>query len=191
MSFPKQNKSVSPHSSSMMIMFVSSILGISSAAISQRFNNVFFFNVFVGTIFSGVISFFLFRLASKRDSTHKIIRPYAMIMSTLISFSFLSTIPLTVDRSYSVWLLKNLTEAESVGRIVNRGDLVKQSSDFFSVENGQLNRRINEQARLGNLLILEKGIVEISPKGLLLARIHNYIGIFFDLEPKYSRLRSP
>jgi hypothetical protein len=191
MFFPKQNKSISSHSSSILIIFVSSILGIFSAAISQRFNNLFFYNVFVGSIFSGVISFFLFSLASKREYIHNIIRPYAIVLSILISFSFLSTIPLTIDRSYSVWLLKNLTEAESIGKIVNRDALVEQSSDFFSSENAQLDRRIDEQSRLGNLIILEKGIVKISSKGLFWARINNYIGIVFALEPKYSRLKSP
>jgi hypothetical protein len=190
MFFLKPRKSNSSFTSIVFIIFIAVIAGVSTSAIFQRLNNIFFYNVFLGSIFSGVISFLLFRLTSRKNNVQNVIRPYAVIISTLISFSFLSTIPLTIDRSYSVWLLKNLTEAESLGKTINKEELIKQSIGFFSAENGQLNRRIEEQVKLGNLQIVDKGTIEVSMKGIALAKMHNLIGIIFGLEPKYSRLKT-
>jgi hypothetical protein len=186
----KPNKKMRPFASIAFNVFVSAMSGICITAVLQRLNHMFFYNVFIGSIFSGVVSFFLFKITKRKYYIEGIVRPYAIIISVLVSFSFLSTIPLTIDRSYSVWLLKHVAEAEYAGKIIGRETLIGDSTDFFSAENGQLNRRIDEQVRIGNLQMVGVGTIQLSTKGLLFAKINNLIGIIFGLEPRYSRLKT-
>lgn len=190
MCLPMSNKSFRLFTSVMLNVTVSTIVGMGFAAIFQRFNGIFFYNVFIGTLLSGLTSLFIFKLSLQKKCTENIIRPYAAIISALLCFSFLSTIPLTVDRSYSVWLLKYAAVAEQEKIIINKQVLIQESVNFFSVKNGQLDRRIEEQMRIGNLQIEAGGFIKLSDKGLLIAKLNNVIGIIFGLEPKYSSLKT-
>jgi hypothetical protein len=190
MFFPKRSNSTFPITSITFNVCVSALLGISLSAVLQRFNNIFFYNVFIGSIFSGTVSFYLAKMTKRKYYIEIITRAYIIIISVLLSFSFLSTVPLTIDRSYSVWLLKHVTEAQYAGTVIDRETLIEDSIDFFSAENGQLNRRIDEQVRIGNLEILDTETIQASSKGMLLAEINNLVGIIFGLEPKYSQLKT-
>lgn len=103
-----------------------------------------------------------------------------------MSYTFLFTIPLTVDRSYSVWMLKEVAQADAFGLGKEKKNLLEESSVFFDESNGQLSRRIDEQVRIGNLKIANSGEVEITTKGRLWAIFNKYVGIVFGLEPRYS-----
>jgi hypothetical protein len=190
MSFHVQNVLVRSIRLIALNIIVSAFLGIIVAAISQRINDVFFYNVFVGAFFSGVTSFLIFKLKLRNFVFKNTFRPYAITISVLLSFSFLSTIPLTIDRSYSVWLLKHIAEEKSPEKLIDRETLVRDSANFFSAGNGQLIRRIDEQVMLGNLELEDAGSIKLSSKGLFIARVNHLVGIIFDLEPKYSRLKT-
>ena len=170
---------------------VSSLVGISSTAIFQRFINMFFYSIFLGVFTSLISSLLLFRFTKGIFHVAKISRPYVLVVTVLLSFSFLSTLPLTIDRSYSVWLLKHLAEAEMAGVIIDKTNLSEDSVKFFSITNGQLSRRVDEQERIGNFEETTNGVIQITHKGMILARLNNLIGIVFGLEPKYSRLEIP
>ena len=187
---PKRNNATWPMASITFNIFLSALLGISLSAVLQRFNHIFFYNVFIGSFFSGAVSFFLVKVTKRKYYIEIRTRPYIIVISVLLSFSFLSTVPLTIDRSYSVWLLKHIAEAQYAGTVIDRETLIGDSTDFFSAENGQLNRRIDEQVKIGNLEILDEDTIKASSKGLLLAEINNLVGIIFALEPKYSKLKT-
>jgi hypothetical protein len=186
---PMSNKPLRLFASVMINVIASAIVGIAFAAMFQRLNGMFFYNVFIGTILSGAASFLFFKLATKKAYAENFVRPYAVIISALLCFSFLSTIPLTIDRSYSVWLLKYAAEAEFQKKTINKEVLIRESTDFFRPSNGQLDRRIDEQIRIGNFKIGKDDVIKLSNKGLLSAKLNNLIGIIFGLEPKYSRLK--
>lgn len=166
-------------------------LGIMSAGIGQRLVDLFFYNVFVGTFVSVISSILIMRVFGSRLGLEKYARHYLLTISALLCFSFLSTIPLTIDRSYSVWLLKQVTESQSIGSRVWKAQLIEESTLFFSSQNGQLDRRIAEQVRIGNFKISNSEEVVITAKGKLIARINSVIGVIFGLDSNYSRLRSP
>jgi hypothetical protein len=167
---------------------ISLITGMCIAAVCQRINSLFFYNVFVGAFFSGLTSRLVFQITRKKNRTDLSFRPYIIIICTLLSFSFLSTVPLTIDRSYSVWLLKHVVEVEDSGVPADTKKLVEDSIKFFNASNGQLTRRIDEQTRIGNLQTNESGLVQITTKGKAVANINSIIGILFGLDAKYSRL---
>ena len=109
-------------------------------------------------------------------------------ISFLMTFSFLSTIPLTIDRSYSVWLLKNVADAESSNKDLSYMALIEKSETFFSQSNGQLTRRIREQERIGNIKVASSGTIELSQRGRFVVKLNELIGIVFGLDPRYSKL---
>lgn len=190
MSSQKRQRNRESISLVVLNIFGSAFLGLSIAAVFQRLNGMFFYNVFIGAIFSGLISYGSFKVIFRNQPGKSEIRPYATIISVLVSFSFLSTIPLTVDRSYSVWLLKYAVETQQTGKTIDLHELNVQSTNFFSIANGQLDRRIKEQVKIGNFKLVDKNAIQVSRKGLFLARVNSLIGVLFGLEPKYSRLRT-
>lgn len=165
--------------------------GLIIAAVFQRINNLFFYNVFIGSIGSGFFSILLFKSTKKYLFIDKPIRPFLVVISALLSFSFLSTVPLTIDRSYSVWILKHAFESNASNQDLSVKTLTTESLNFFSESNGQLSRRIDEQVRLGNIISRESGEIKITWKGNILAQVNDLMGKIFGLEPKYSRLSDP
>ena len=171
-----------------LIVFSSSLIGIFSAAAFQRFNGLFFYNLFLGSFASAVFCFLILtslRFKVLLDGLHRVLM---IVVSILISFSFLSTIPLTVDRSFSVWLLKTVEVTQKNNRIISSEELLERSVIFFGPNNGQLDRRLSEQGRLGNLRLERDGSVQLTEKGRFLAKFHSLIGAIFGLDPAYSRL---
>jgi hypothetical protein len=158
------------------------------AAALQRFNNIFFYNIFYGTLTSVLVSLFLLLKFKTKFFIEKNQWVFILIISGLLTFSFLSTVPLTIDRSYSVWLLKHASELSVDNKLIPLTALTEDSIKFFAPENGQLDRRIQEQVRLGNLEKVEPGAVQITKKGKLIAKLNSFIGWIFSLQPKYSRL---
>ncbi len=171
---------------SLLNICISTVTGICIAAICQRINNFFFYNVFIGSISAGVMSVIFFLLTKTKFKPEKSTCIYLTTISVLISYSFLFTIPLTVDRSYSVWMLKEVAQANASGLGKEKKNLLEESSVFFDESNGQLSRRVDEQVRIGNIKIVNLEEIEITTKGKLWAIFNKYVGIIFGLEPRYS-----
>ena len=155
------------------------------AAIAQRINHFFFYNVFIGSISAVLASRILFSVLNKNKRIDSIIQNLSISIAGLITFGILSTLPLTIDRSFSVWMIKNLASQNQEQLTLSRSRLLSEATDFFSPSNGELSRRINEQLRLGNI---EEKNFRLTKKGTLIAHLNDFIGKFFDLDPKYSRI---
>lgn len=170
----------------LIVTFGSTFFGILFAAIYQRFNDLFFYTVFTGSLAAGFVCYLSARAILDKQKINLKDTSYLVIISTLLTFSFLSTIPLTVDRSYSVWMLKTVAAQELSDINVSQEDLERQSLQFFSLENGQLQRRIDEQLRIGNLE--SSGQFRLTWKGWLVVRFNELIGVIFNLESDYSKI---
>ena len=154
----------------------------------QRINGFFFLNVFIGAFLGALAILVLFHFFKQKWKINKEVLPYMVAISFLMTFSFLSTIPLTIDRSYSVWLLKNVADAESSNKDLSYMALIEKSETFFSQSNGQLTRRIREQERIGNIKVASSGTIELSQRGRFVVKLNELIGIVFGLDPRYSKL---
>ena len=105
-----------------------------------------------------------------------------ILSSTLLSFSFNSTVPLNIDRSFSVWMINQIA-TDSEPRDV--AEIEKKSSEFFSPKNGEIQRRISEQISLGNLEIVEEK-VRLTPSGERVWKINRIIANLFNLNKNYA-----
>ncbi len=108
--------------------------------------------------------------------------------ASLLTFSFLSTIPLTLDRSYSVWILKNLRNYEIQNQKITEDEIIQDSVKFFSPAEKELNRRLSEQLKIGNIEKKKNGEVKLTSKGRAIAELNSLIGDIYELNPKYTKL---
>jgi hypothetical protein len=107
----------------------------------------------------------------------------AAVVSTQLFF--LSFIPLTVDRSFSVWLLARLDGAEL--KTVTVETLEKDAKEFFLANSVEINRRLDEQERLGNLDVYGGSrSISLTSRGKFQALINRIVCDFFGLQKKYA-----
>jgi len=108
-----------------------------------------------------------------------------IVISTLFSFSFLTTVPLNIDRSFSVWMLTNIDHAQNRGTNVNSEYLNTKVSEFFGPSSGEIDRRIREQISLGNLKVLNEKIV-LTSRGENQVKLNRFFAKVFFTNQKYT-----
>ena len=165
------------------------IIGISSAAILNSKIQFFFYCTFLGSAVAG-FSCLGFLVCTERrfkfkvtDSTEgSLSKVLAIAVATSITFSFLSTIPLNIDRSFSVWMLNRISADKTLS---SQEKIEKEAELFFSAESGEILRRVNEQLQLGNIERVN-GLITLTGKGNFQVKFHNFIQGVFHLNDKYA-----
>jgi hypothetical protein len=130
----------------------------------------------------------VFKGLKKGNNTSKIsVLSYfsSIMISTLFSFSFLTTVPLNIDRSFSVWMLTNIDDAQNRGISVDSEHLNTIISDFFSPGGGEINRRVQEQISLGNLKV-ENGEIVLTSRGENQVKLNRFFAKLFFTNEKYT-----
>jgi hypothetical protein len=110
----------------------------------------------------------------------------SIMISTLFSFSFLTTVPLNIDRSFSVWMLTNIDDAQNRGASVDLDYLNTKISDFFSPGSGEIDRRLQEQISLGNIKVINREIV-LTSRGENQVKINRFFAKVFFTNEKYTK----
>ena len=170
------------------ILITSSIIGILASAIYQRFYDLFFYSVFLGTITTTASAYIFLRVFTQKVKDLNIQKFLLTSTASLLTFSFLSTIPLTLDRSYSVWILKSLRNYEIQDQRVTEEKIIENSVVFFSPAQKELDRRLYEQLKIGNIAKTKNGEIILTNKGRLIAEVNSLIGAIYELNPKYTKL---
>lgn len=173
--------------SNILIFLITPIcVGLISARILHLFVPIFFYVCFLSSIFTLTFSLLLARYASLLTKDSKNVAGnqsiFYSLTTALIIFSFLATVPLNLDRSFSVWMLNKTIESERAPSIE---ELENKASQFFAPSGGEIKRRINEQILLGNLKVLQNQ-VELTDRGKITWRINRLISDFFGLNKKYT-----
>jgi hypothetical protein len=148
----------------------------------------FFLVIWIST----AVSVAFFAIVSRRvfaqvaeSEVKKIARISSLIAVMSIQMFFLSTIPLTVDRSYSVWLLARSEISDK--EFVTLAKLEADTQNFFIGDGSELKKRMNEQSRLGNLKWNSSySAVSLSNRGKFQVRFNRLVSSFFGLNPKYA-----
>ncbi len=148
----------------------------------SRIFDTFLAAALVGSIASGAV-FLSLTLLIRRGETKATERILAALLSFFVSFSFLATVPINVDRSFSVWLISQL--ASNSSETLTEEDAEILAWAFFSPESGEISRRIQEQVAIGNLEIRDGDLV-ITDQGFVLVKAFQVFTAFFDLNPRYT-----
>lgn len=174
-------------------LFFAILAGVFSSIVCasalNRFFHFFFYCTFISSIVGCIVTLSILSLrkvAENNSVTLKFIIDKILILSScislLISFSFLTTIPLNVDRSFSVWMINYMNDNDGKKTAT---ELQRDAYVFFAPEKGEIQRRIEEQIRLGNMEVND-GKIELTSSGKRLAKINKFIRQLFALNSKYT-----
>lgn len=170
----------------LLIVSFSLGLGLVSAKFFNSYISLFFYVCFISALITFIFAFFSFKFGGRFPlATIKYSNEVTFLYSSLVSlivFCFLSTVPLNVDRSFSVWMLnQTATSAEDY----STQNLENLASDFFAPSGAEIKRRINEQISIGNMKRRD-GKILLTEKGEFTWRLFRLISDFFGLNKKYS-----
>lgn len=96
------------------------------------------------------------------------------VVTFLLVYAFVFTIPTTVDRSYSVKMIEHVAEADGV---VSREEISSMFQRYFS-DGGGVERRLDEQLATGTVRRAGEGFV-VSSAGRWMARAFRAVEIVF------------
>ena len=115
-----------------------------------------------------------------RDSTHPIA---AAALSLSFNICFLVLLPVTVDRSVSVYLLSTIEQRQDSG--VTSAELQKSFVDGYVVRMGAIDRRIDEQRKSGNVTVDAGGKVRLTKQGEHFMSFSRLIARLFGTDPRF------
>jgi hypothetical protein len=169
---------------------LSALITILVAAGVQRLVGVFLYAIVLATTSVAVVSLAVFAtMFVKREGRLDSWLQAASVslIGALFAFSFLSTVPLNVDRSFSVWSINQIYK-QDLNRAGIPVDLLKKELEaYFSAESGEIDRRLTEQTSVGNIVVTEDSRVVLTDQGIRQRNLFFGISEFFGLNPKYAR----
>ncbi|HEY6436533.1 MAG TPA: hypothetical protein VIY47_08085 [Ignavibacteriaceae bacterium] len=122
--------------------------------------------------FSFLFSFLLWLFLFITNSNNKIKDPFIVL---LLCYSFYLTVPVTVERSYSVYMI---TKIEKETKPVSQSKIEGYFYDFVKEKN--IEKRINEQL-VSNNIEKDNNKYILSKQGILINEIFNFIRKTFKL----------
>jgi hypothetical protein len=159
-------------------------------AILHQFINMFFLAAIIVSFIDFLLIFFVLAkrspLSGKSTASDLMfVRFLCSLLGASLVFTFFLTVPINVDRSFSIWMLGRIYNSQSEGASISITTLQEDSSNFFSSTSPELNRRITEQKNLNN--IVEVGDrVELTTSGRFIVITGRFLQRLFGLNPKYS-----
>lgn len=161
--------------------------GVLTASFLARFVETFVYVCFL-TSLSTLMLYFVFnktKVFQRLRIESRESRILHILVASLITFAFLTSFPLNIDRSFSVWMLSGIYQESEMNKVTTRNDLEKSAQSFFSSQSGEIKRRIEEQVTVGNIRIRSGGEVILTSQGKLSVLFFRFISQLFALNPKY------
>ena len=104
-------------------------------------------------------------------------------LSLSFNICFLVLLPVTVDRSVSVYLLSTIEQHQKPG--IKPAALQTAFIDGYVVKMGAIDRRIDEQRRSGNVVVTSSGKVKLTPQGQRFMNFSRLVARFFRTDPRF------
>lgn len=107
----------------------------------------------------------------------------AAALSLSFNICFLVLLPVTVDRSVSVYLLSTIDRQQEDG--TNAAQLQQAFMDGYVVKMGAIDRRIDEQQKSGNIAVSRDGKVRLTEQGQRFMKLSRFISRLFGTDPRF------
>ena len=104
----------------------------------------------------------------------------AAALSLSFNLCFLVLLPVTVDRSVSVYLLSTIEQREMTPAGLERAFI-----DGYVVNMGAIDRRIDEQRKSGNVTVAPDGKVRLTPQGERFMAFSRLVARLFGTDPRF------
>ena len=132
---------------------------------------------FGAAIITGMLALWFSRRT--RDSSLPIA---AAALSLSFNLCFLVLLPVTIDRSISIYLLSTIERGES--RQITSRALKTDLIDGYVVRMNAVNRRLDEQRRSGNISIDAEGTIRLTLQGARFMAFSRMIAKLFHTDPR-------
>jgi len=164
------------------------LIGLSIAALLSRVLPLFLYVCIVSSVITGLFAFLLLGrrfLASAgiHGTGTSLIRILGALFTAAFVLFLLSFGPLNIDRSFSVWMLRQVAISEYPLTVSQTQQL---AGAFFGQGSDEIARRIVEQQRLGNLHV-ENDVVTLTSSGKRVVFLNEWLSRIFGLNPKYAQ----
>jgi hypothetical protein len=152
-----------------------------SAGIAGSMSILFYRGLVLGSAaaaLTGLVGLWLARRSSDRSLP---------IAAAALSFSsnvcFLVLLPVTVDRSVSVYLLSTIEQQQQSG--IDADGLQRAFIDGYVIKMGAVGRRIDEQRKSGNIDVDAQGRVRLTRQGERFLELSRTVARLFGTDPRF------
>jgi hypothetical protein len=107
----------------------------------------------------------------------------AAALSLSFNICFLVLLPVTVDRSVSIYLLSTVERRQDAG--IDALGLQRAFIDDYVVRMGAIGRRIDEQRVSGNITVASDGTVHLTKQGRRFMALSRVVARLFRTDPRF------
>jgi len=107
----------------------------------------------------------------------------ATALSLSFNICFLVLLPVTVDRSISVYLLSTIERAQAAG--IDGPALQRAFVDGYVVRMDAVGRRIDEQRTTGNVTVVPDGKIHLTSQGRRFMALSRIVARVFGTDPRF------
>ena len=107
----------------------------------------------------------------------------AAALSLSFNICFLVLLPVTVDRSVSVYLLSTIGREQGAG--IDSTDLRRAFVDGYVVRMDAVGRRIDEQRTTGNVTVASDGKIQLTSQGRRFMELSRIVARVFGTDPRF------
>ncbi len=145
-----------------------------------------------GLVLCGVSAVLLGLLLAAASRYLTTMEPATIVAAVAVSLSFnlmfLIVLPVTIDRSISVFLLAEIEARQASSP--NTTQLEKAFVEHYVHDMRQIDRRVHEQALSGNITV-NKGKIQLTPRGRRFLDLARVLARLFRTDPRFVGLALP
>lgn len=151
------------------------------AGVGSSITILFYRGVALGLVAALVTGLAAAWLAGRNGDTSLPVAAAAVSLS--LNICFLVLLPVTVDRSVTVYLLSKIEQQNGAGIAPSR--LQRAFIDGYVVGMGAIDRRIDEQQRSGNITVGQDGKVHLTEQGERFMKFSRLVARLFGTDPRF------
>jgi hypothetical protein len=128
-------------------------------------------------------------LVLTRHSNGSLLVVPAAALTLSFNLCFLVILPVTIDRSISVYLLSTIERHDKDG--IDASSLETMFLTGYVSGMGAINRRITEQSQSGNITVDQAGRIRLTAQGKRFMRLSRLVATTFATDPRFVGSRAP
>lgn len=173
-----------------LVYFISLVAGMGFLSLFMHIDifskvHIFYYSTLMNAVLAviGVMGIlFLLRFLKFKyiDITLNLIFSSSLLVG-MAMFLFVTIAPLTIDRSYTIFMLSDM--AENSGQLFTAQEIEDRFSDIYIYQYDSMEKRIDEQLSIGNIEEVES-CYRISQKGENLVDLFRLVERFYPVEDK-------
>lgn len=148
---------------------------------------ILFYRGIMLAVCAGIATGLLAIVTARHDGEPLVIPAVALSLS--LNMCFLVILPVTVDRSVSVYLLSTIERHDRDG--IDAAHLEAAFLQGYVSQMGAIDRRVIEQSQSGNIVVDRTGRIRLTSQGERFMRLSRFVAATFGTDPRFVGGRIP